>query len=176
MPPYSMITSAWLRQILAGEKKLLKASEAKISNPPKYDEISVVNLYEPCLELDGMSDYFPDKYPIGRTCSREYFFTILATLYPTYLRDMLRKSKSDRFALNDEEQQKEAILIDPEWEAQLKEFPQFCRKYISSISHPYLHDCRLQGQDAAPPQGEDQDRGGAQGAQEVRGPDARQED
>ena len=49
MPPYSMITSAWLRQILAGEKKLLKASEAKICNPPKYDEVSVANLYESCL-------------------------------------------------------------------------------------------------------------------------------
>jgi hypothetical protein len=167
MPPYSMITSAWLRQILRGEKKLLKASEAKICNPPKYDEVSVANLYEPCLELDRMEDYFPDKYPIGRTCCREYFFTILATLHPEYTRELLRKSKSDRFALNDEEQQKEAILIDPEWEAQLKEFPQFCRKYISSISHPYLYGYRLQGQDAPPPQGEDQDRSGAQGAQEV---------
>ena len=99
-----MVTSAWLRQILKGEKKLMKASEVKVCNPPKYDEISVLNLYEPCLELDGMSDYFPDKYPKGRMCCREYFFTILSTLYPTYLRDMLRKSKSDRFALNDDEQ------------------------------------------------------------------------
>ena len=77
-----------------------------------------------------MADYFPDSFPAGKSCCREYFFTILSTLYPTYWRDMLRKSKSDRFALNDEDQKKEAILINPEWEAQLKEFPQFCRKYI----------------------------------------------
>ena len=49
VPPYNMVTSGFLKQILAGEKQLLKASEVKTCNPPRYDEISVTNLYEECI-------------------------------------------------------------------------------------------------------------------------------
>ena len=49
VPPYNMVTSGFLKQILAGEKKLLKAEEVKTCNPPRYDEISVTNLYEECI-------------------------------------------------------------------------------------------------------------------------------
>ena len=66
LPPYTMVTSGFLKQILAGEKKLLKMSEAKTCNPPRYDEVSVTNLYTECIELEGMKDYFPDEYPKGR--------------------------------------------------------------------------------------------------------------
>ena len=111
-----MVTSGFLKQILAGEKKLLKMSEAKTCNPPRYDEISVTNLYSECIELDGMKDYFPDEYPKGRSCSREYFFTVLATLYPQYLKDLILKSKKDRFAINEEDPGNEAIAISAEWE------------------------------------------------------------
>ena len=79
-----MITTEYLKQILAGDKKLMKMSEVRHCNPPHYDEISVRELYTPCLELPGMADYFPDKYPKGRSCSRPYFFAILATLHPEY--------------------------------------------------------------------------------------------
>ena len=66
MPPFNMITAPFLKQVLKNEKKLHKAQEVKICNPPRYDEISVVQLYDKCLELDGMKDYFPDAYPKGR--------------------------------------------------------------------------------------------------------------
>ena len=66
MPPINMITAPFLKQVLKGEKKLHKAQEVKICNPPRYDEISVVQLYEKCLELDWIKDYFPDAYPKGR--------------------------------------------------------------------------------------------------------------
>ena len=36
-----MVTVPFLKQVLKGEKKLLKAENVKICNPPKYDEISV---------------------------------------------------------------------------------------------------------------------------------------
>ena len=49
VPPYNMVTSGFLKQILAGEKQLLKAEEVKTCNPPRYDEISVTNLYAECI-------------------------------------------------------------------------------------------------------------------------------
>ena len=71
MPPYTMVTAPFLKQVLKGEKQLLKASEVTICNPPKYDEISVAKLYADCIKLPGMLEHFPDVYPKGRTCSRE---------------------------------------------------------------------------------------------------------
>ena len=53
---------------------------------------------------------------------------VLATLYPQYLSDLIKKSKRDRFAVNEEDPGNEAIAISAEWEQQLKEFPQFARK------------------------------------------------
>ena len=97
MPPYNMVNAKWLKQILSGEKKLLKAKDARHCNPPRYDEISVANLYDSCLQMDNMADYFPDEYPKGRTCQREYFFTVLATLHPDDTEQLLQKFKQLRF-------------------------------------------------------------------------------
>ena len=96
-----MVTAPYLKLILKGEKKLLKASVVKVCNPPKYDEISVKQLYDACIQLPGMANYFPDEYPKGRKCSREYFFTILNTLHPEYTHELILNSKKVR-ALNRE--------------------------------------------------------------------------
>ena len=66
MPSQQMVTTDYLKQILKGEKMLLRMSEARMCNPPHYDEISVTQLYEPCLKMGDMSKYFPDAYPKGR--------------------------------------------------------------------------------------------------------------
>ena len=98
MPPYAMVTAPFLKQIFKREKKLLKAYDVKICNPPKYDEISVTQLYDACIKLDGMAECFPDRYPKGRSCSREYFFTILNTKHPEYTNKLILNSKFVRFA------------------------------------------------------------------------------
>ena len=61
-----MVTSSFLKQVLAGKKKLLKVANVTKCNPPKYDEISVTKLYDVCIEMEGMKNYFPDEYPKGR--------------------------------------------------------------------------------------------------------------
>jgi len=84
-----MVTSPFLKQVLKGDKKFLKAKDVVHCNPPRYDEISVNNLYDPCIKMEGMKDYFPDQYLKGRTCTREYFFTVLATIHPDYTKKLL---------------------------------------------------------------------------------------
>ena len=71
MPPYGMVTAPFLKQVLRGEKQLLKVSKVIKCNPPKYDEISVAKLYDQCVKLPGMAENFPDVYPKGRSCGRE---------------------------------------------------------------------------------------------------------
>ena len=113
---------------MSGDKKLLKIKEARHCNPPRYDEISVANLYDKCMLLEKMADYFPDEYPKGRGCAREYFFTVLATLHPEYTEQLLLNCKKVRYAVDETAEKKDAILMSEEWEHQLREFPQFSCK------------------------------------------------
>ena len=133
MPPDTMVTSAWIKQVLAGKKKLLKAKDVVHCNPPRYDEISVKALYDYCIAFENMQLYFPDEYPKGRCCNREYFFTVLATLHPKYIDHLIRQCKEARFAVNDDEQKQEAIELTEEWANELKMFPQFARKCLHFI-------------------------------------------
>ena len=119
----SQMTTPWIKQILAKEKRLLKMKDVRPINPPRFDEISVKNLYEDCLKLPNMSLYFPDRYPKGRQCCRKYFFDILNTLHPDYTRSMIINAKKVRVISDDPDDQGKMIVIDPEWEAELKEFP-----------------------------------------------------
>ena len=61
-----MMTTEFIKEILAGNKRLLKLSEVKYINIPKYDELSVKNLYPKLIALENMKHYFPDKYSKGR--------------------------------------------------------------------------------------------------------------
>ena len=80
--PYEMLTKGTMKSIFANEKKLLKLHDVKFIQAPKYDEISVKNLYDKFIKLDGMAKYFPDNYAKGRQCDREYMFNVANTLHP----------------------------------------------------------------------------------------------
>ena len=58
-----MFTKDFAKEVFSGRKRLLKMREAKFVNVTKNDEISVKNLYDKFLSLEGMKFYFPDKYP-----------------------------------------------------------------------------------------------------------------
>ena len=66
MPPYKMLTKDTLKEIFTGIKKLMKLKIVEFIKVPKYDEISVKNLYDKLIALDGMVEYFPSSYPKGR--------------------------------------------------------------------------------------------------------------
>ena len=66
MPSYEMWTKDFAKEIFSGRKRLLKMREVRFINVTKYEELSVKNLYDHFLTLDGMNFYFPDKFPKGR--------------------------------------------------------------------------------------------------------------
>ena len=51
MPPQNMITKDFLKQVLTGEKELLKMSAVKFVNAPAFDEIGVKALYDSALTM-----------------------------------------------------------------------------------------------------------------------------
>ena len=60
-----MVNKDHLKLVLADKKKFLKMKDVRFVNPPAYDEISVVRIYDYAVNLPGMIDYFPDKYSKG---------------------------------------------------------------------------------------------------------------
>ena len=66
MPPMEMFTKDFMKDVLNGSKKLLKMKDVKFVNVVKYDELSVKGLYPKLLSLEGMPQYFPNRYAKGR--------------------------------------------------------------------------------------------------------------
>ena len=61
-----MFTKDYAKDIFAEKKYLIKKKNVLYIDVPKFDELSVKNLYDQLIELDGMAAYFPGKYPKGR--------------------------------------------------------------------------------------------------------------
>ena len=80
-----MVNKDFLKQVLNDEKKLLSLAECKLISVPKFDELSVRNIYPRVINDDEIMMYFPDSYPKDKGPSREYFFTILNSLRPEYM-------------------------------------------------------------------------------------------
>ena len=76
-----MFTKDYAKDIFAEKKALIKKVHVQFIDVPKYDELSVKNLYEKLIKLDGMERYFPAKYPKGRQCDRDYMFNVANTLH-----------------------------------------------------------------------------------------------
>ena len=76
-----MFTKDFAKLVLMGKKKLLKRADVNFVEVARFDELSVKNLYDKLIKLEGMPDYFPDKYPKGRCSEREYMFNIANTLH-----------------------------------------------------------------------------------------------
>ena len=79
-----MLNKDFLRQILAEDKKLLELSEVHWIEVPKYEELSVKNLYPKFKDDKDMMAYFPDRLPAQRLPDRTYFFNIMNTTHPDY--------------------------------------------------------------------------------------------
>ena len=79
--PYEYFTKDFVKLVFKGKKKFLKLSEVKFVHVIKYEELSVKNLYDKFMTLQGVQDYFPDKYAKGRVIDREFMFNVVNTLH-----------------------------------------------------------------------------------------------
>ena len=88
----------FIRAVLKGDKKLLKISEKRSVNVPMYDELSVKNIFPKFKRDVKVMQYLQDSYPANRNPDREYFFTVLNTVYPEHVEKMIAHAQKQRFS------------------------------------------------------------------------------
>ena len=76
----------FIKDVLAGKKMLMKKSEVVSIEVPHYDELSVRQLWPDLKKDQVFMKYFPTKFPKDKGPPRKYFFDILNTLQPDYLK------------------------------------------------------------------------------------------
>lgn len=67
--------------------------------------MSVKRLWTDLQKDDQFSKYFSDEYPDQKYPARAYFFNILNTLYPEYLKKIYEHAQHQRWTVDGEKQQ-----------------------------------------------------------------------
>lgn len=80
-----MVNRDFLKQVLAGDKKLMPLKEVKFVNIPKFEELSVEKILPLLKEDKAVMAYFPDRFPKGRTVARDYFWNVLNSVHELYV-------------------------------------------------------------------------------------------
>ena len=64
----------------------------------------------------------------NRVPEREFFFGILATLRPLYLKKIIEDANKVRYEADDKDSQKDVIMLDEDWYKELIKYPYFSSK------------------------------------------------
>jgi hypothetical protein len=98
LPTYEATKLSFVRAILQNKKRALKSIEIKKINVPRYEEISVKNLYNDAMSDPDLAQYRPDpKMSSGKLPEREFFFGIMATIRADYLNKIIHDADQIRF-------------------------------------------------------------------------------
>ncbi len=84
LPPYDECSMEFIREALAGKKKLLKNSQVVLVEVPRYKEFKVMNLYDSALKDDQLKMFLPDKKedeaPSKQSINKKFLFNVIATV------------------------------------------------------------------------------------------------
>ena len=64
----------------------MRKEEVVFIEVPHYDELAVKHIWPQFAKDDTLAKYFPDAFAKDKGPSREYFFNVLNTIYPDYLK------------------------------------------------------------------------------------------
>ena len=128
VPPESSTNKDFLRQVLKGEKKLLKVSECRFVNVPKFDELGVNHIF-PKFKADAeVMQYLQDAYAKGRFPDRTYFYTVLNTVHPEYVSNLIAHANKARYSAEAQANEQMTVAVSQEWWEQLNSMPFISRK------------------------------------------------
>ena len=124
-----------MRQVLKGEKALLPIAECKFVTVPQYDELGVKYIWPKFHGDSEVMQYLQDEYPKNRYPDRTYFYTILNTVHPEYVRDLIAHANNARYAPFGQAKELDTVIVNEEWLGKLKSLPFFSSKFNSIPNH-----------------------------------------
>ena len=98
VPPTTMVNRDFLRQILAGKKRLMPLHDVRQIVVPKFDELAVAKILELLKDNAEFMSYFPDRMPKGRIVARDYFWNILNSLDAPYVAHLIQHANAARYS------------------------------------------------------------------------------
>ena len=101
---------------------------------PQWDELGVMKLWKDLKDDAAFNVYFQDIYTDQKASNREYFFNILNTIYPDYLKSIVDHARDQRFTLASEDAKPQAIRATDEWLEALNKLPYKSCKFLSLLS------------------------------------------
>ena len=128
MPFLKVIKVSFLKAIFCNKKKALRQINVHNIVVPHYEELSVKNLYDDAMKDELVRDYLPElEQNSNRFPERDFFFGILGTLRPQYLKKIIDDANKVRYEADVNDLQKDFIMLDTPWYEELMKYP-----YLSS--------------------------------------------
>ena len=87
----------FLKQVFVEQKQLLKKKDVDSIEVPRFDELSVKQLWPEFQKDKVLARYFPDNFADSKGPSRKYFFDVLNTIYPDYLEKIMAHANEMRW-------------------------------------------------------------------------------
>ena len=97
MAPESQVNKDFLRQVFTNEKRLFKKYQVTYIHVPGYDELLVKKLWVDLKDDKNFNVFFQDQYPKDKGPCLEYFFNILNSVYPEYMKSIMDHASKLRF-------------------------------------------------------------------------------
>ena len=145
MPPADNITKEFLKGVFNEEKDLIPMSELRLANMPRYDEISVKNVWPEVRKFPEVMKYLPNSVRKGAQLNRAYFFNVLNTVMPEYCSKLASHAHAQRNRVDFAGARKDCIEISEAWYEKLMSLPYTKSKF----TFPVTNCCRVEWQDGA---------------------------
>ena len=130
-----MVNKDHMRKILLEEKRFMPLEDVKTVNVPKWDELSVKQLWPKMKVIERFMHYMPDRLPKNILPDREYFFNIMNSINPDYVQKAIQHAAAQRNSVTEQNAESESILLSANMHALLQEKP------FQSGKSPILADC-----------------------------------
>ena len=100
---------------------------------PQYDELGVRRVW-PVVKADAnVARHLPDMTSEGALPEREFFWDVLATLCPDFVREIVRKANTDRNVAEGRDEA-QTIVCHPDFADELRDTPFISSKSASELN------------------------------------------
>ena len=127
---------AFLKCVLRGDKKLLRAGEIPAIKVAQYSELSVKAIYPEALKDPELRSYMPEIPAHQRKLpERNWFYGVMAALRGKFLEEAVSAANEKRYQRQGQAQQQELIAIKDEWLHELSKHSYFSCKFNTQVTY-----------------------------------------